>query len=279
MPSAVWSGAISFSLVSVPVQLYSVAESVGPELHQYHAEDGGRIRYKRICEIDQTDVRLEDIARGYPVGDDTIVITDRDLDELPDVIKKTITIEAFVREDQIDPIQYRKAYFISPEKAGIRPYVLMRDALAKAGRAAVTRFAMRERESLALVRADGDLLVLETMFWPDEVRANPVEAPAPVEDAAELKAMTDLIAAMSDDFKPEQYRNEYAKALQEVIDAKAEGREVKRPPAPAPEVAGKVGDLLSALRESVDRAKQTRADEHKPASKKRAAKKRASKAA
>lgn len=269
MPTAVWNGTISFSLVSVPVQLYSIAESTGPELHQVHIKDGGRIRYRRVCEIDRAEVPVEDIARGFPVGDEVVVVTDRDLDGLPDVAKKVIAIEAFVPEDQIDPVAYRKSYFIAPEKAGLRPYVLMRDALKKAGRAAVTRFAMRDRESLALVRAKDDLLVLETLWWPDEVRASPVDAPGPVEDQAELKAMEDLISAMAADFNPELYHNEYARALQEVVDAKAAGREVKHAPPPAPTTEGQVGDLLAALRASVDRAKSTRAEEEKPAAKKR----------
>ena len=268
MPSAVWSGTISFSLVSVPVQLFSVAENAGPELHQYHEADGGRVRYKRVCEVDQGEVRVEDIARGYPVGDDVVVITDHDLDGLPDVVKKTITIEAFVPEEQVDPISYRRSYYIAPEKAGQRPYALMRDALKKAHRAAVTRFAMRERESLALVRAKNDLLVLETLWWPDEVRSAAVEPPEPVEDKAELKAMTDLIDAMTRDFDPEHYHNLYREALQETIDAKAAGREVKHVEAPEPITEGKVGDLLSALKASVERAKATREDE-KPAPKKR----------
>lgn len=271
MPSAVWSGTISFGLVSVPVQLYSVADNPGPELHQYHEADGGRIRYKRYCEIDGAEIRLEDIARGYPVGDEEVIITDRDLDGLPEVAKKVAAIDAFVPEAQIDPIQYRKAYFIAPEKAGLRPYTLLRDALKKAGRAAVVTFAMRERESIALVRARNDLLVLETMFWPDEVRDNPVEAPPAVDDKTELKAMTDLIEAMAEDFDPGKYPNLYRQALQEVIDAKEAGREVKKVPQPEQPTAGKVGDLLAALRQSVERAKEARG-EGKPAVKKKAKK-------
>lgn len=271
MPTAVWSGTISFSLVSVPVQLYSVAENIGPELHQYHAEDGGRIRYRRICEIDGTEVPLEDIARGYDVGHETVVISGRDLDNLPDVAKKTITIEAFVPEQQIDPIAYRRSYYISPEKAGIRPYLLMRDALAKAGRAAVTRFAMRERESLALVRADGGLLVLETLWWPDEVRSVPIEGPPAVDDSEESKAMAELIEAMSADFDVEKYRNRRAAALQALIDAKAAGREVKHVQRSEQTPAARVGDLLAALRQSVEQAKEARG-EAKLAPKKRAKK-------
>lgn len=269
MPASIWSGTISFSLVSVPVQLYPVARDVGPELHQYHQKDGGRIRYKRICEVDKQDVPLEDIARGYTVGGDTVIVTDRDLNGLPDVAKKTIAIEAFVPEHQLDPIAYRKAYYISPEKAGVRPYILMRDALAKAGRAAVTRFAMRERESLALVRADGNLLVLETLWWPDEVRAIPIQAPPVVDDAAESEAMADLVDAMSEDFDRGRYSNRYAAALQELIDTKAASREVKHIDQPTHTPGERVGDLLTALRASVERAKETRAEEEKPAVKKR----------
>lgn len=268
MPSAVWSGTISFGLVSVPVQLYSVADNPGPELHQYHAEDGGRIRQRRVCEIDGNEVPLEDIARGYPAGDDQVIITDRDLDGLPDVAKKVAAIDAFVPEGQVDPIQYRKAYFVAPEKAGLRPYMLLRDALRKAGRAAVVTFAMRERESLALIRARDDVLVLETMFWPDEVRASPVEAPPAVEDKAELKAAVALIDAMAKDFDPEAYPNLYRQALREAIDAKEAGREVKRPVQPVQEPGAQVTDLLAALKQSVARAKETRAEEEKPAPKK-----------
>lgn len=269
MPSAVWSGTISFGLVSVPVQLYSVADNPGPELHQYHEVDGGRIRYKRFCEIDGAEIHQEDIARGYPIGDEEVIITDRDLDGLPEVAKKVVAIDAIVREDQVDPIQYRRAYYIAPEKAGLRPYVLLRDALKKAGRAAVVTFAMRERESLALVRARDDVLLLETLFWPDEVRQVPIEAPPAADDRAELKAMTDLIEVMTEDFEPERYHNAYREALQAVIDAKEAGREVAKVSQPEQPVAGRVGDLLAALRQSVERAKETRG-EVKPAAKKKA---------
>lgn len=272
MPSAVWTGTISFGLVSVPVQLFSVVDSPGPELHQYHEADGGRIRYKRYCEIDGEEVPYGDIAKGFPVGDDTVVITDQDLETMPEVAKKVVAIDAIIDESQVDPIQYRKAYYIAPEKAGLRPYVLLRDALRKAGRAAVVTFAMRERESLALVRARDDVLLLETMFWPDEVRAAPIEAPESTKSNAELKAMTDLIDSMTQDFDPEKYRNLYRQGLQEVVDAKAAGREVKHVEQSAPDAGAKVGDLLTALRQSVERAKKTRAEEEKPMAKKRAKK-------
>lgn len=279
MPTAVWTGTISFGLVSVPVQLYSVVENAGPELHQYHEADGGRIRYKRYCEIDGAEIRQEDIARGFSVGENEVIITDLDLDGLPEVAKKVAAINAIVREDQVDPIQYRRAYYIAPEKPGLRPYMLLRDALKAAGRAAVVSFAMRERESLALVRARDDMLILETLWWPDEVRQAPVKAPPAVEDKAELKAMSDLIDAMSADFDPEQYHNRYREALQEVIDAKEAGREVKHVEQPTEDSSAKVTDLLSALRASVVRAKETRGEEKKPAAKKPAAKKKTKKAA
>lgn len=272
MPSAVWTGTISFGLVSVPVQLYSVADHPGPELHQYHAEDGGRIRQRRVCEIDGKELQLDDIARGYTVGDEEVIITDQDLAGLPEVAKKTAAIAAVVPEAQVDPIEYKKPYWITPEKAGLRPYVLLRDALKKAGQVAVVSFAMRERESLALVRARDNMLILETLWWPDEVRQVPVEAPPAVEDKAELKAAVALIDAMTVDFDPEQYHNAYREALQAVIDAKEAGREVKRVERPTEDAGAKVTDLLSALRESVTRAKENRGEEKKPAAKKRAKK-------
>lgn len=256
MPTAIWSGTISFSLVSVPVQLYPVADDPGPKLHQHHAADGGRIRYKRYCEIDGQEIPQEQIARGFPAGGDTVIVTDRDLDSLPDVAKKTIAIEAFVPVDQIDPTSYRRAYYIAPEKAGLRPYILMRDALARAGRAAVTRFAMRERESLALVRADGNVLVLHALFWPDEVRSAPIAAPAPMHSAAEQKAMTELIGAMSSGWEPHRYRNEYRAALDALIDTRAASRAVTS--VARPDAGQRMTDLLTALQQSVARAKATR---------------------
>jgi DNA end-binding protein Ku len=258
---AVWSGTISFSLVSVPVQLYATREDADPRLHTFHAEDGGRIRYRRVCEADGEEVALEDIARGVEVGGAMVVVTDQDLDDLPLADRKVITIDAFVPEDQIDPVAYRRAYYVVPQKAGIRPYALLRDVLRRAGRVAVVTFAMRDRESLAVLRTREDgVIVLESLYWPDEIRSVPFEPPEAAVADSELAAATDLIEAMSADFDPDAYHDRRREALKELIEAKVEGREVKHPPAPegGGEAAAAVTDLMAALRASVDAAKSTR---------------------
>ncbi|OLE22500.1 MAG: Ku protein [Catenulispora sp. 13_1_20CM_3_70_7] len=262
MPAAIWSGTISFGLVSVPVQLYPVSRDTGPTLHTVHAEDGGRIRQRRVCELDRAEVPLTDIARGYPAGHDVVVVTDRDLDQLPAVARHVIAIEAVVPEDQVDLIAYRRSYYTAPQQAGLRPYILLRDALARSRRLAVVRYAMRERESLAVLRAREDVIVLETLWWDDEIRTAPA-TPAPVDDPEQQAVMRDLIDAMTDDFRPEQYQNRYAAALQDLIDAKAAGRAVA-PAQPAPDTSARIGDLMTALRASVEAARRTRGPDEKP---------------
>jgi DNA end-binding protein Ku len=258
MPAAVWSGTISMGLVNVGVQLYPTSQDPGPTLHQFHAEDAGRVRYQRWCEADGQPVPAEDIARGIEAGGDVVMITDEDLEALPEVAKKTIAIEAFVPEEQIDPIQYRRSYYVVPEKNAVRPYALLRDAFRKSGRVAVTRFALRERESLALLRTDEDIVVLEDLYWPDEVRAVPFDAPEHVTDSDELKASISLVEAMSGDFEHGRYHNHYREELEKVIEAKVEGREIVPAPAEKPAPESNVTSLLEALQASVKAAKAGR---------------------
>jgi DNA end-binding protein Ku len=261
MPAAVWSGTISMGLVNVGVQLYPTNQDPGPTLHQFHAEDAGHIRYQRWCEADGEPVAVEDIARGIEAGGDMVMITDQDLESMPEVAKKTIAIEAFVPEEQIDPIQYRRSYYVVPDKNAVRPYALLRDAFRKSGRVAVTRFALRERESLALLRTDENIVVLEDLFWPDEVRAVPFEAPEHVGEGAELDASISLVEAMSGDFDHERYHNHYREELAKIIEAKVEGREVVAAPAEKPAPESNVTSLLEALQASVKAAKAGRESE------------------
>lgn len=258
MPAAVWSGTISMGLVNVGVQLYPTSRDPGPTLHQFHAEDAGRVRYQRWCEVDGETVAVEDITRGIEAGGDVVMITDEDLERLPEVAKKTIAIEAFVPEEQIDPIQYRRSYYVVPEKNAVRPYALLRDAFRKSGRVAVTRFALRERESLALLRTDDNIVVLEDLFWPDEVRSVPFEAPEHVDAGAELDASISLVQAMSGDFDHARYHNHYREELAKVIEAKVEGREIVPAPAEKPAPESNVTSLLEALQASVKAAKAGR---------------------
>ena len=261
MPSSkVWSGSISFGLVNVPVGLYAATEDKSVRFHRYHKEDGGRIRQKRICEVDGQELSVEDIARGYELpGGDTVVMTDADFEGLPVPTLKAITVEAFVPAEQIDPIMYSGSYYLVPEQAGGRAYTLLRDAIDKAGMTAVVKIAIRERERLAAIRVLDQILVLETMYWPDEIRAA-VDVPESGAESDELKAAQALIDQLTTDFDPERYPDRYREALLAAIDAKAEGREVITPPAPKEEGGAKVVDLMAALKASVEQAKKTRAE-------------------
>ncbi|ACU74106.1 Ku protein [Catenulispora acidiphila DSM 44928] len=260
---AIWSGVISFGMVTVPVKMFGATEEKRVAFHQVHAADGGRVRQKRVCELDGEEVSLSDVAKGYQLPDgDVVVLTSKDFEGLPEAIAKTISVEAFVPEEQIDPIMYSKSYYLAPDKLGVRPYALLRDAMSASGRVAVVRFAMRERESLAALRVREGVLVLETMLWADEIRKPDFDfLDSKVEPKnAELKMAELLIDSLSTDFDPAEYQDSYREALEEVIEAKVAGREVVTPPAPA-EGGAQVIDLMAALKASVEAAKKTRGGE------------------
>jgi DNA end-binding protein Ku len=274
---AIWKGAVSFGLVSIPVKLYTATEEKDVSFHQVHREDGGRIRYKRVCQIDGEEVAYADIAKGYelPSGE-TVVITDDDLADLPLTSSRVVDVLSFVPLEQVDPIYFAKTYYLEPDKTATKPYVLLRDALEQADSVALVKVAIRTRESLATLRVREGVLVLETMVWPDEVRTPDF---AFLDDDVtvrpqELAMAQSLIESMTADFDPEQYHDEYREALQEVVEAKIEGREVVEQPVQE-EDTGSVVDLMAALRASVAAAKKGRgeADEDEAPAKKAAAKK------
>jgi DNA end-binding protein Ku len=274
---AIWKGAVSFGLVSIPVKLYTATEEKDVSFHQVHREDGGRIRYKRVCQVDGEEVAYADIAKGYelPSGE-TIVLTDDDLADLPLTSSRVVDVLSFVPLEQVDPIYFAKTYYLEPDKTATKPYVLLRDALQQADSVALVKVAIRTRESLATLRVRDGVLVLETMVWPDEVRTPDF---AFLDDDVtvrpqELAMAQSLIESMSADFDPDQYHDEYREALQEVIEAKIEGREVVEQPVQE-EDTGSVVDLMAALRASVAAAKKGRgeADEDEAPAKKTAAKK------
>ncbi len=259
---SIWMGAVSFGLVSIAVKLYSATEEKDIRFHQVHATDGGRIRYKRTCSVCGEEVSYDDIAKGYDLGGgELVVLTDEDFVDLPLPTSHTIDVLEFVPAGQVDPILYNKAFYLEPDGAVTKPYVLLRDALTQTDRVAIVKVALRQREQLATLRVRENVLVLNTMLWPDEVRKpdfgfldKDVEA-----RPAELAMAGSLIASMAADFDPTQYSDNYRAALQEVIDAKVAGREVVKPeeeePAPTPAV-----DLMAALRASVDRARAARGE-------------------
>jgi DNA end-binding protein Ku len=258
MPRSMWKGAISFGLVSIPVAVYPATEEKSLKFNQLHDEDMGRIRYQRVCEQDGEVVSFEHIVKGYEYEKGHyVVLTDEDFDKVPVESSRLIDILQFVDADDIDPIYYKKNYYLVPEESGVKAYALLRQAMEEDGRVGISKVSFRDREHLAALRFKDDAFVLETMFWPDEIRDAKFDE---LEKAAEVKPRLQeiqmaktLIDNLTDDFKPEQYKDEYREALLKVVDAKVDGREIEA--APEPEEA-KVVDLMEALKASVEATKQ-----------------------
>ena len=281
MPHTIWKGAISFGLVTIPIRVYAATEERGVSLHQVHAADGGRIRYRRICELDGEEVPYRDIAKGYQLPDgDTIVLTDEDLADLPLVSSKTIEVLQFVDAEEIDPINFTRSYYLEADGPGGKPYLLMRESLGRTGKVAVVKVALRNRESLALLRPYDDVLLLQMMLWPDEVRA--ADAFAPSDDVHVRSQGIDMaesyIDTLTAPFDPGEFTDQYREALEEVIEAKAAGRPVKEEEESVPD-RGEVVDLMEALRRSVADAKARRGEDAAPGARKSTAKKAAAKSA
>ncbi|WP_329260629.1 Ku protein [Actinoallomurus sp. NBC_01490] len=254
-----WNGAISFGLVTIPVKLYSATEPKDVAFHQVHRKDGGRVRFKRVCTKCGQEVPYSDIASGYelPSGE-IVVLTDEDLANLPLPTSRRIDVLLFASMEQVDPIFFDKPYYLEPEAQGTKPYVLLRNALENSGKVAIAKVALRQRESLAILRVREGVVVLETMLWPDEVREPDfmfLEEDVDVRPQ-ELQMASSLIETMAGDFKPDQYEDAYRKALQQLIEAKIEGKQIV-PPKPEEQVPA-AADLLSALRASVEAAKKGR---------------------
>jgi DNA end-binding protein Ku len=276
---SIWKGSVSFGLVSIGVKLYAATEERDVSFHQVRRTDGARIRYKRVAETDGEEVAYADIAKGYqlPSGE-IVVLTDEDFKDLPLPSARVVDVLQFVPAEQIDPIYYAKSYYLEPEKTAVKPYVLLREALEDSEMVALVKVAIRNREQLATLRVREGVIVLETMIWPDEVRAADFGF---IDEDIELRPQErqmarSLVESMAGDFEPEQYTDQYREALQAVIDAKVEGREIVEPEEMQPS-AGNVVDLMSALRASVEAAKQGRAATE-PAPQKKAQKAPAKKA-
>lgn len=260
---AIWKGAVSFGLVNVPVRLYSATENHDVQFRQVHVADGGRIRYKRVCSIDGDEVAYDDIAKGYETEDgEMVVLTDEDFADLPTRSSKEISVEKFVPSDQIDPIYFDKTYYLEPDKSAVKPYVLLRDALEGEDRMAVATVAIRTRMTLAVLRVREGMIVMQTMLWPDEVRDAGAFGDLGADEKATEKEMSMaqvLIDQLADDFEPDDYEDDYALAVKELVRAKVEGGEVKAAPEEEDE-GGEVVDLLAALAKSVERAKTRRGE-------------------
>lgn len=264
MPRSIWSGAISFGLVTVPVNVVSAAEDHSIRFHRIHLEDGGRVRTRKICEIEDREVSGEEIGKGYEVGPDQVVpVSDDELRNLPLPTAHSIEIQAFVPLRSIDPIRIGDGYYLQPHgDVAAKPYALLRQALGRSARVAVAKFAWSGRERLGLLRVRDNALVLHAMRWDDEIRSPEELAPGPADiSEAEVGEAVHLIERLSrDGLEGDDLRDTYTEALHRLIDAKREGASLPETPEPT-EQSGRVLDLMAALQQSVDAAKKNRGEE------------------
>ncbi|MEX0427555.1 Ku protein [Nocardioides sp. DS6] len=258
---AIWKGAVSFGLVSVPVKLYAATESHDVSFRQVHRTDGGRIRYQRVCSIDGEEVPYSEIAKGYETEDgEMVVLTDDDLANLPTTSSREIAVEKFVPSDQIDPMLFERSYYLEPESSGAKPYALLRQALLEADRMAVVTVALRQRTTVAVLRVRDDVIVLQTMMWPDEIRTPDFNVETGEVKDAEVKMARMLVETLAGDFEPSDFEDDYAEAVEALVKSKIEGGEVERQPT-SRKSSGEVVDLLAALQRSVAAAKKGRGED------------------
>lgn len=264
---AIWKGALTFGLVNVPVKVYSATEDHDVPLHQVHNADGGRIRYQRICEIDGEVVPFADIDKAYDDGERTVVLTKDDIASLPAERSREIDVVEFVPSDQVDPLTLDKAYYLEPDSASPKAYVLLRKTLEQTDRTAIVRFSLRQKTRLAALRVRGDVLVLQTLLWSDEVRdARFASLDEPVKvSERELELSASLVESFSSDFDPSAYSDDYQQELRTLIEAKLEKGDALDTAetfgdAEGATDGGEVIDLMEALRASVERSRAARAE-------------------
>jgi DNA end-binding protein Ku len=269
-PRAIWSGTISFGLVSIPVRLYTATESHDVHFHLLHKKDGVRLQNVRWCPKDEKAVPWDEVVRGFEYAKGNYVpISEEDLDHLPVKTVHTVDISDFVKLEEVDPIYYDKAYYLAPEETGAKAFVLLRQALEETGRAAVAKVAIRDKESLCLVRPYRDVLSMDTLFYANEIRSTKnIAVDAVGVSPREIEMAVSLIENLSDSFDPQRYHDEYQAALKKLIDAKVAGAPL---PAPPSERGEKIVDLMEALRASVEatRKKSSEADGKQPATRTR----------
>jgi DNA end-binding protein Ku len=256
MPRPLWKGAISFSMVTIPIKLYSATEEKDVRFNMLHAKDGSRIKQKRFCAEEDVEVDNEEIVKGYEISPGQYVVLEpSDLDAVAVQTTRMIDILGFVDLADIDPIMYQKTYYLEPDEIGKKSYGLLVKALEDQSKVAIAKVAMRQKEQLCTLRVYNGLIALETMFYADEVRStNELDVPDAENEVAEkdLAMARILIDSMAMDFEPDQYKDEYREGLLEIIRQKAEGKTIEAP-APAP---AKITDLTEALRASVEAAQK-----------------------
>ncbi|MBW8871197.1 MAG: Ku protein [Leifsonia sp.] len=278
---AIWTGAITFGLVNVPVKVYSATEDHDVPLHQVHDADGGRIRYQRRCEIDGKVIPYEHIVKAYDDGERTVILTAEDLASLPAERSREIDVVEFVPNDQLDPLMFDRSYYLEPDSKSLKAYALLRKTLEDEERTAIVEFALRQKTRLGALRVRGNLLVLQTLLWHDEIR----EADFPSLDQTpritdrELQLSSALMESFAGDFEPEKFSDDYQEELRKLIDAKLEQGESVDTAATfgeeeeAAKGGGEVIDLMEALQRSVERSRSSKSgsksssSEKKPAAK------------
>ena len=268
---ASWSGSITVNLFSVPVQLYKATEvHAGPKTYQVHEKDGGRIRYRRVCELEEAEVPYDEIAKGVDVdGDEQVILTADDLEDLPMPSLHLIDVRGFVDAETFDPMQFDQAYYVGlGKRAPDKPYVLLREAMREAGKAAVAKVTLTTKESLALLRVVDDLLVLHTMLWPDEVRRADLRTPSDNVHANELRMAQSLLEEVTRGFSVDDLHDEYREAMEALVEAKQHGA---KPKAPTPKVEESnvidITDILSRAIESERSRKSSTSSSSAPAKK------------
>ncbi|GAA3633844.1 non-homologous end joining protein Ku [Microlunatus ginsengisoli] len=272
---AIWKGAITFGLVSVPVKLYTATEDHDVHLHQVHDADGGRIRYQRRCEVCGRIVDYEHIDKAFEEGGTTVVLTEDDLSALPEERSREIEVVEFVPSQQIDPIMFDRSYFLEPDKAAVKAYALLRRTLEETERTAIVQFSLRQKTRLGALRARDKVLMLQSLLWDDEVR----EADFSVLDtdvrvsANELEMATSLVENLSADFAPDKFSDDYQEQLRQLVAAKLEQGEALDTAATFGEESeggnggAEVIDLMEALKRSVEANRAKRGSESSPAKK------------
>ncbi|MFF5475444.1 Ku protein [Streptomyces achromogenes] len=262
MPRTIWSGAISFGLVTVPINVVGASEDHSIHFHQYHLEDGGRVRYRKVCELEDREVPQDEIGKGYELTKTQVIpITDDDLANLPLPTAKAIEIDAFVPLESVDPIRIAEGYYLQPAgQVAAKPYKLLVKALARSEKVAVAKYAWSGRERLGLLRVRDDVLVLHAMRWPDEIRDPTELLPPPAEvSEEEIAGALALMDTMTvDRLEGPEFTDRYTEAIAQIIEAKREDRPL--PAAEEPKEPAQVLDLMAALQESVSKAKASRGD-------------------
>lgn len=256
----IWKGAISFGMVIIPVKLYTATESKDISFHMLHEECNSRIQLRRWCPVDDRQVEMSEIVRGYEYAKGQhVILTDEDFEKLPLASRHTIELAAFVEAKEIDPIYYEKSYYLEPDDVGVKPYALLLRALKEKKLTAVAKLAIRNKERLCALRPSDEGLMLETLYYPDEIRVERPQLGDVAVSEAELKMAFSLIDSYSEEFDPGKYHDDYREALMEVIEAKLQNQEIVPEPEAVP--ANVSMDLMAALRASVEARKKTKEPE------------------